>query len=120
MRTAIICLAALSTLPAQNSSDLFTIYKNLHEHPEVSQHEERTPAFLARELRKAGFTVTEHVGKYTDGAAAAGIVAILSNGAGPTVLVRTDMDALPVEEKLDCPTPARMPAPCTPAGTTCT
>jgi hippurate hydrolase len=88
---------------AQTSSDLLAIYKDLHAHPEVSQREERTPALLAGELRRAGFTVTEHVGKYTDGAAAAGIVAILRNGAGPTVLVRTDMDALPVEEKTGLP-----------------
>src|ERR1039458_5293113 len=78
---------------------LFSIYKDLHAHPEISQHEERTSALLAEELRKAGYTVTEHIGKYPDGRAAFGVVAILSNGAGPTVLVRTDMDALPVEEK---------------------
>ena len=78
---------------------LFAIYKDLHAHPEISQHEERTSALLAEELRKAGFTVAEHVGRYPDGRAAFGVVAILSHGAGPTVLVRTDMDALPVEEK---------------------
>ena len=82
---------------------LFAIYKDLHAHPEISQHEERTSALLAEELRKAGYTVTEHVGKYPDGRAAFGVVAILSNGAGPTVLVRTDMDALPVEEKTGLP-----------------
>src|ERR1035441_2784046 len=82
---------------------LFSIYKDLHAHPEISQHEERTSALLAEELRKAGYTVTEHVGKYPDGRAAFGVVAILSNGAGPTVLVRTDMDALPVEEKTGLP-----------------
>src|ERR1022692_1762807 len=82
---------------------LFAIYKDLHAHPEISQHEERTSAMLAEELRKAGYTVTEHVGKYPDGRAAFGVVAILSNGAGPTVLVRTDMDALPVEEKTGLP-----------------
>src|ERR1039458_8765329 len=75
---------------------LFSIYKDLHAHPEISQHEERTSALLAEELRKAGYAVTEHIGKYPDGRAAFGVVAILSNGAGPTVLVRTDMDALPV------------------------
>jgi len=82
---------------------LFAIYKDLHTHPEISQHEERTSALLAEELRKAGYTVTEHVGRYPDGRAAFGVVAILSNGAGPTVLVRTDMDALPVEEKTGLP-----------------
>ena len=82
---------------------LFAIYKDMHTHPEISQHEERTSALLAEELRKAGYTVTEHVGRYPDGRAAFGVVAILSNGAGPTVLVRTDMDALPVEEKTGLP-----------------
>lgn len=82
---------------------LFTIYKDLHAHPELSQHEERTSALLAAELRKSGYTVTEHVGKYVDGRAADGIVAILKNGAGSTVLLRTDMDALPVEEKTGLP-----------------
>ena len=82
---------------------LFAIYKDLHAHPEISQHEERTSALLAEELRKAGYIVTEHVGKYPDGRAAFGVVAILSHGAGPTVLVRTDMDALPVEEKTGLP-----------------
>ncbi len=54
---------------------------------------------LAAELRKLGYTVTERVGKYQDGSQAFGVVAVLKNGAGPQVLIRTDMDALPVEEK---------------------
>ncbi len=83
--------------------DLFAIYKDLHAHPELSQHEERASALLAAELRKAGYTVADHIGKYADGRGAFGIVAILKNGAGPTVLVRTDMDALPVEEKTGLP-----------------
>src|ERR1700722_16714687 len=82
---------------------LLAVYKDLHAHPELSKHEERTSALLADELRKLGYTVTEHVGKYADGSAAHGVVAILKNGAGSTVLVRTDMDALPVEEKTGLP-----------------
>jgi len=82
---------------------LLAVYKDLHAHPELSKHEERTSALLADALRKLGYTVTEHVGKYADGSAADGIVAILKNGAGSTVLVRTDMDALPVEEKTGLP-----------------
>ena len=74
-------------------------YKHLHRNPELSQHEEKTSAFLAAGLRKLGYTVTEHVGKYADGAPAFGIVAILENGPGKRLLLRTDMDALPVEEK---------------------
>jgi len=93
----------LGTLVGPQVPALFTIYKDLHAHPEISMHEERTSALLAAELRKAGYTVTEHIGKYPDGSAAFGVVAILKNGAGPTVLVRTDMDALPVEEKTGLP-----------------
>jgi amidohydrolase len=74
-------------------------YKHLHRNPELSHHEEQTSTYLAAELRKLGYTVTEHVGKYPDGSQAFGVVAVLANGAGPRVLLRTDMDALPVEEK---------------------
>ena len=74
-------------------------YKSLHRNPELSHHEEKTSVYLAGELRKAGYTVTERVGKYPDGSQAYGIVALLANGAGPRLLIRTDMDALPVEEK---------------------
>ena len=74
-------------------------YKHLHRNPELSRHEEQTSAFIAGELRKLGYTVTDHVGKYEDGTQAFGVVAIFENGAGPRVLIRTDMDALPVEEK---------------------
>jgi hypothetical protein len=74
-------------------------YKHLHRNPELSHHEEKTSALLASELRKLGYTVTERVGKYPDGSHAYGVVAVLQNGAGPHVLIRADMDALPVEEK---------------------
>ena len=74
-------------------------YKHLHRNPELSRHEEQTSAFVAGELRKLGYTVTEHVGKYDGGSQAFGVVAVLENGAGPRLLIRTDMDALPVEEK---------------------
>jgi amidohydrolase len=85
---------------AQNQLPALTaVYKHLHENPELSKHEEQTSAFLAAELRKLGYTVTEHVGKYADGAPAYGVVAILANGSGPRLLIRTDMDALPVQEK---------------------
>ena len=74
-------------------------YKHLHRNPELSRHEEQTSAFVAGELRKLGYKVSEHVGKYDDGSQAFGVVAVLENGAGPRLLIRTDMDALPVEEK---------------------
>jgi hippurate hydrolase len=78
-------------------------YHHLHRSPELSQHEEQTSAFVAAELRKLGYTVTEHVGKYADGSQAFGVVAILENGAGPRLLLRTELDALPVEEKTGLP-----------------
>jgi hippurate hydrolase len=89
-----LAASAEKQLPA-----LIETYKHLHENPELSKHEEQTSAFLAAALRKLGYTVTEHVGKYEDGAPAFGVVAVLENGPGPRLLIRTDMDALPVEEK---------------------
>jgi amidohydrolase len=82
---------------------LLATYRNLHATPELSHYEEKTSAWLAGELRAAGYTVTDHLGKYADGSPAYGVVALLKNGAGPTLLVRTDMDALPVEEKTGLP-----------------
>ncbi|HTF45691.1 MAG TPA: hypothetical protein VK641_17420, partial [Terriglobales bacterium] len=77
---------------------LVTTYKGIHTAPELSHHEAQTSALLAEEFSKAGYTVTERVGKYPDGSQAYGVVAILKNGAGPTLLVRADIDALPVTE----------------------
>ncbi|WP_317151627.1 amidohydrolase [Sphingopyxis indica] len=79
---------------------LDALYKDLHAHPEVGFQETRTAALLAGEMRKLGFTVTEKVGK-------TGIVAIYRNGDGPTVLVRTELDALPMEEKTGLPYASR-------------
>lgn len=78
---------------------LIETYKDFHRHPELSHYEEQTSAKLAASLRKIGYTVTEHVGVYQDGSKAWGVVAILENGPGPRLLIRSDMDALPVEEK---------------------
>jgi amidohydrolase len=78
---------------------LVQTYKGLHAHPELSHHEEHTSALLAMELRKAGFSATERVGKYPDGTQAYGLVAILQNGPGPKLLIRADMDALPIIEE---------------------
>ena len=106
-----VCALALS-LPAaaQSSSDLKSstasqlpslteTYKHLHRNPELSHHEEKTSAYVAAELRKLGYTVTERVGKYQDGSQAYGIVAILENGHGPRLLIRTELDALPIVEE---------------------
>src|SRR5216117_2428428 len=83
---------------------LLTIYKDIHTHPELSGYEERTAALVAKELRAAGCQVTEHVGKYENSKLKGyGVVGVMKNGDGPTVLVRTDMDALPVEEETGLP-----------------
>jgi hippurate hydrolase len=89
----------LSASVERQAPALIETYKHLHRTPELSGREEKTSAFVAGELRKLGYTVTEHVGKYEDGTQALGVVAVLENGAGPRLLIRTDMDALPVEEK---------------------
>jgi len=71
---------------------LEVLYQHLHAHPELSLREEKTSQKLAEELAHAGFQVTRHVGGF-------GIVGVMKNGEGSTIMVRTDMDALPIEEK---------------------
>jgi len=73
-----------------------TIYKDIHSHPELGFQEKRTAALLAGEMRKLGYEVTEGVGK-------TGIVAIYKNSPGPLVMVRTELDALPMPEKTGLP-----------------
>lgn len=75
---------------------LFKLYKDLHANPEISFQEKNTAAKLAGHLKALGFEVTEHVGGH-------GVVAVLKNGPGPCVMVRTDLDGLPVEEKTGLP-----------------
>ena len=89
-----LAASAQKQLPA-----LTETYKHLHENPELSGHEVQTAAYVAAELSKLGYAVTAHVGKYADGTQAEGVVAVLENGAGPRLLLRTELDALPVEEK---------------------
>jgi amidohydrolase len=92
--------AALRELVAKKVAaeypSLDAFYKDLHTHPELSLMEEKTSAKVAAELRTAGFDVTEKFGGY-------GVVAVLKNGAGPTVLIRSDLDALPVQEETGLP-----------------
>src|SRR5438105_1538920 len=91
--------AAVSELPS-----LLSIYKDIHAHPELSTREEKTAALIAKELRAVGCEVTENFGKYDDPKLKCyGVVGVMKNGTGPTVLVRTDMDALPVEEDTGLP-----------------
>lgn len=96
---------ALDTVAARQDIDRFLdgkypgldrLYKDLHQHPELGFQEYRTAKVLADAMRKLGFTVTEKVGK-------TGIVAIYRNGAGPTVMVRSELDALPMQEKTGLP-----------------
>lgn len=75
---------------------LEALYKDLHAHPELSMNELRTANRMAEELRKIGFQVTTGVGGH-------GVVGIFKNGPGPTVMVRTDLDALPVTERTERP-----------------
>lgn len=83
---------------------LLAIYKDIHSHPELSGHEQRTSSMVAKELRAAGCEVTENFGKYDDPKLKCyGVVGVMKNGGGPTVLVRTDMDALPVHEETGLP-----------------
>src|SRR5438552_5359078 len=102
---SVVCLSAaargqsVESLVSGQLPGLVDTYKGIHSNPELSHHEEHTAALLAVELRKAGYTVAEHVGKYPDGSQAFGVVAILANGAGPKILIRTDMDALPIIEE---------------------
>lgn len=84
--------AALQSQVAPVVPDARALYEDIHQHPELSSHETRTAALLAEKLRALGYDVTEHVG-------GTGVVAIMKNGPGPTVMLRTELDALPVEEK---------------------
>ena len=80
------------------------IYEDLHANPELSYQEKESSSFLAEQMRDVGFEVTERFGDYgIEGLTSYGVVAILKNGEGPVVLVRTDMDALPVTEKTGLP-----------------
>ena len=100
-----------------------TLYKHLHTHPELSYQEVETAARIADELEKAGAKVTTGVGKH-------GVVGVVENGPGPVVLVRTDMDALPVDRadrlalrqqgRRHATNTGAKSASCTPAATTCT
>ena len=108
MTRTVLALLAASILAAPASAatlneavradmpQLMTLYRDLHANPELSMQEVRSPAKLAAEMRKLGFTVTEKVGK-------TGVVSVLKNGPGPVLLIRADMDALPVVEQTGLP-----------------
>lgn len=90
--TSFSLAAPLDEAIAKDYPSLEALYKTLHRNPELSFHEIATARRMAAELRAAGYTVTEHVG-------GTGVVGVLKNGDGPVLLIRTDMDALPVKEQ---------------------
>ncbi|MFP5329735.1 MAG: amidohydrolase [Alphaproteobacteria bacterium] len=108
MRIAIaaglIAMTLSTAVPAATIADgvkadmpqLMALYRDLHANPELSMQEVRTPAKLAAEMKKLGFTVTEKVGK-------TGVVAVMKNGPGPVLMIRADMDGLPVVEQTGLP-----------------
>lgn len=110
---AIALLASAAALPAAADPvrdatrtalpQLMAIYRDLHANPELSMAETRTAAKLAAEARRAGFEVTERVGQ-------TGVVAVLRNGPGPVVMIRADMDGLPVTEQTGLPFASRVRA----------
>ncbi|MCB1086845.1 MAG: amidohydrolase, partial [Verrucomicrobiae bacterium] len=88
--------ADLGPLVKGELPSLVSLYQEIHANPELSLHEVETAARVAAELRKAGFEVSEKVGGH-------GVVGVLKNGDGPVVLIRTDLDALPVKEQTGAP-----------------
>lgn len=106
MKHLLLAASALLTTPAMaqdvrsavagDMPKLMAVYRDLHANPELSMQEVRTPARLAAEARKLGFSVTEKVGK-------TGVVAVMKNGPGPVLMIRADMDGLPVVEQTGLP-----------------
>lgn len=105
-RSAILSVLALTVAWGQSGSlndqvesvfpEARALYLDLHQHPELSSHETRTSALLAEKLRGLGYEVTANLG-------GTGVVALMKNGPGPTVMLRTELDALPVEEQTGLP-----------------
>src|SRR5215469_10657926 len=106
LRTIVVAFVVSAPVWAESSqaskevqsvyADSYSLYLDLHEHPELSSHETQTAAKLAAKLRGFGYEVTENVG-------GTGVVAVMKNGAGPIIMLRTELDALPVEEKTGLP-----------------
>jgi amidohydrolase len=110
---ALLALTALIATPANAEAvrdaiaadlpSLMTIYRELHANPELSFEEVKSSARMAAETRKLGFEVTTNVGGY-------GVVAVMRNGSGPTLLIRADMDALPLTEQTGLPFASKVKA----------
>jgi len=116
VRTMATILAVLATALAagaqsdldekidKNIDDWVGTYKHFHANPELSTQEKETAALVASSLRRLGYEVTEHFGQYEHASLVSyGVVAVMKDGPGPTVYVRTDLDALPVTEKTGLP-----------------
>ena len=88
--TSSLLAADPASVVKQELPSLVSLYQELHANPELSMHESETAAIIAKELRAVGLEVTEKVGGH-------GIVGVLKNGDGPVIMVRTDLDALPVK-----------------------
>lgn len=94
--TSSLFAADVVSVTKQELPSLVSLYQELHQNPELSLHEVETAARIAKELREAGFEVTEKVGGH-------GLVGVLKNGEGPVIMVRTDLDGLPVKEQTGAP-----------------
>lgn len=106
---ALAAQGATASIPAEVPG-LLAIYKQLHEAPELSHFEKNTSTFLAAQLRAAGYEVTDHLGKYENPAwHGYGVIGVMKNGAGPTLMVRSELDALPVTEETGLPYASRTP-----------
>ena len=87
----LLAAALLSLAPAAQAETLMDVYKHLHANPELSSMETETAAYLAKRMKKLGFEVTENFG-------GTGVVSVMKNGPGKTIMIRADMDGLPVKE----------------------
>ena len=101
LAASLVLYAASGTLMAPVAAQddypyLEALYKHLHQYPELSGQELNTAKRMAAEMRSAGFEVTENIGGY-------GVVGVMKNGSGPTLLLRADMDGLPVLEETGVP-----------------
>lgn len=95
---------SIDAMIERDMASMLSTYKMLHAAPELSHREEKTSQFFAGELKKLGYTVTERLGKFDNNEwTGYGVIAVMKNGNGPTVLIRTELDALPVEEKTGVP-----------------
>src|ERR1044072_7595202 len=112
--TIVLLITCISNAAAQQSSldkmidgnltSWVGTYKMLHQAPELSHYEEKTASFFAGQLRALGYTVTERMGQYEIPQwTSFGVVAVMKNGPGPTLMLRTELDALPVDEKTNLP-----------------